>query len=90
MNASYTILPVPALMQIKESAFGRWTGNRFCGITPGGGAVGDKRLGEEFQFELRRVIALAAVKPGRFHLIKPGFDFLMAQKARTHDSTDDG
>jgi len=35
MNASYTILPVPALMQIKESAFGRWTGNRFCGITPG-------------------------------------------------------
>jgi len=47
-------------------------------------------LGEEFQFELRRVIALAAVKPGRFHLIKPGFDFLMAQKAGTHDSTDDG
>lgn len=32
-----------------------------------------KRLGDEFQAELRRMIAAAAVKPGRFHLIKPGF-----------------
>jgi plasmid stabilization system protein ParE len=30
------------------------------------------RLGQEFQVELRRVIAVAAAKPGRFHLIKPG------------------
>src|SRR5512139_1615073 len=32
-----------------------------------------QKLGEEFQAELRRVTALAAAKPGRFHLIKPGF-----------------
>jgi len=32
-----------------------------------------QRLGEEFKAELRRVIAVAAAKPGRFHLIKPGF-----------------
>ncbi len=31
-----------------------------------------ERLGEEFTEELRRVIAVAAAKPGRFHLIKPG------------------
>ncbi len=31
-----------------------------------------QRLAEEFKAELRRAIALAAVKPGRFHLIKPG------------------
>jgi len=31
------------------------------------------RLAEEFKEELRRVIAVAAEKPGRFHLIKPGF-----------------
>ncbi len=30
------------------------------------------RLGEEFQAGLRRVIAVAAAKPGRFHFIKPG------------------
>lgn len=30
------------------------------------------RLGQEFQAELRQVIAVAAAKPGRFHLIKPG------------------
>lgn len=30
------------------------------------------RLGEDFQAELRRVIALAAGKPGRFHSIKTG------------------
>ena len=32
-----------------------------------------QRLGEEFKAELRQFINLAAVKPGRFHLIKPGF-----------------
>jgi hypothetical protein len=32
-----------------------------------------QRLGEEFKAELRRVIAVADAKPGRFHLIKPGF-----------------
>ena len=31
-----------------------------------------RRLGDEFQTELRRVIALAAVNPGRFHVLKPG------------------
>ena len=31
-----------------------------------------ERLGQDFQVELRRVIAVAAAKPGRFHLIKPG------------------
>ena len=31
-----------------------------------------QRLSEEFKGELRRVIAVAATKPGRFHLIKPG------------------
>ena len=31
------------------------------------------RLGEEFKVALRRVIGVAAAKPGRFHLIKPGF-----------------
>lgn len=30
------------------------------------------RLSQEFQAELRRVIAVAAAQPGRFHLIKPG------------------
>lgn len=30
------------------------------------------RLGEEFQTELRRMIAVAATTPGRFHLIQPG------------------
>jgi hypothetical protein len=30
------------------------------------------RLGEEFKAELRRVIAVAAARPGRFHPIKPG------------------
>jgi toxin ParE1/3/4 len=30
-----------------------------------------ERLGEEFKAELRRVIALAAEKPGRFHPITP-------------------
>jgi len=32
-----------------------------------------QRLGEQFKGELRRVIAKAAAKPGRFHPIKPGF-----------------
>lgn len=32
-----------------------------------------QRLGEEFKAELRRVIAVAGAKPGRFHPIKPGF-----------------
>ena len=32
-----------------------------------------QRLGEEFKADLRRLIAVAAAKPGRFHLIKPGF-----------------
>jgi hypothetical protein len=32
-----------------------------------------QRLGEEFKSELRRVIAVAAAKPGSFHLLKPGF-----------------
>jgi len=32
-----------------------------------------QRLGEDFKAELRRVIAVAAAKPGRFHLVKPGF-----------------
>ena len=32
-----------------------------------------QRLGEEFKAELRRVIAVAAAEPGRFHLLKPGF-----------------
>jgi hypothetical protein len=32
-----------------------------------------QRLAEEFKAELRQVIAVAAAKPGRFHLIKPGF-----------------
>jgi plasmid stabilization system protein ParE len=31
-----------------------------------------ERLAAEFKVELRRVIAVAATKPGRFHLIKPG------------------
>ena len=30
------------------------------------------RLGEEFKAELRRVIAVAATSPERFHLLKPG------------------
>jgi len=30
------------------------------------------RLGQEFRAELRQVIAVAAAKTGRFHLIKPG------------------
>lgn len=32
-----------------------------------------QRLGEDFQTELKRAVAVAAAKPGRFHLIKPGF-----------------
>jgi hypothetical protein len=32
-----------------------------------------QRLGNDFKAELRRVTAIAAAKPGRFHLIKPGF-----------------
>ena len=31
------------------------------------------RLVEEFKAELRQTIAVAAAKPGRFHLIKGGF-----------------
>lgn len=32
-----------------------------------------RRLGDDFQKELRRVTALAAAHPGRFYLLKPGF-----------------
>jgi plasmid stabilization system protein ParE len=32
-----------------------------------------QRLGEDFKAELRQTIAVAAAKPGRFHLLKPGF-----------------
>ena len=32
-----------------------------------------QRLGGEFTAELRAAVAAAAAKPGRFHLIKPGF-----------------
>lgn len=32
-----------------------------------------QRLAEEFRAELRRVVAIAAAKPKRFHLIKPDF-----------------
>jgi hypothetical protein len=32
-----------------------------------------QRLGEDFKAELRRVIAVAAAKPGRFHFLKPGY-----------------
>jgi plasmid stabilization system protein ParE len=32
-----------------------------------------QKLGEEFHAELQRVIALAAAKPGRFHMIQLGF-----------------
>jgi plasmid stabilization system protein ParE len=32
-----------------------------------------QRLGDDFKKELRRVTALAAAQPGRFHLVKPGF-----------------
>lgn len=32
-----------------------------------------QRLGVEFKAEFRRVIAVAASKPGRFHLVKPDF-----------------
>lgn len=32
-----------------------------------------QRLGQDFKAELRRVIAAAAAKPGRFLLVKPGF-----------------
>ena len=32
-----------------------------------------QRLADEFEAELRRVVALAATRPGRFHLVKPGF-----------------
>jgi hypothetical protein len=31
-----------------------------------------QKLGEDFKAELRRVIRMAAARPGRFHLIKPG------------------
>lgn len=31
-----------------------------------------QKLAEEFKSELRRVIRLAANKPGRFHFIRPG------------------
>ena len=30
------------------------------------------RLGQEFEAELRRTLAVAAAKPGRFHLVNPG------------------
>ena len=32
-----------------------------------------QRLGDDFKAELRRIIAVAAAKPGRFYLLKPGF-----------------
>jgi hypothetical protein len=32
-----------------------------------------QRLGDEFRAELRRMIAVAAEQPGRFHLVKPGY-----------------
>ncbi len=32
-----------------------------------------QRLGQDFKAELRRVIAVAAAKPARFHVVKPGF-----------------
>ena len=32
-----------------------------------------QRLAEEFKAELKQVVAVAAAKPGRFHLIKAGF-----------------
>jgi len=32
-----------------------------------------ERLAEEFKAELRRLIAMAAANPNRFHPIKPGF-----------------
>jgi plasmid stabilization system protein ParE len=32
-----------------------------------------ERLGNEFKAELRRVVAVAARNPNRFHPIKPGF-----------------
>ena len=32
-----------------------------------------QRLADEFEAELRRVVALAAASPGRFHLVKPKF-----------------
>jgi plasmid stabilization system protein ParE len=31
------------------------------------------RLGQEFKTELRRIIAVAAARPSRFHRTKPGF-----------------
>jgi hypothetical protein len=35
--------------------------------------VSERLEGKEFTAELRRVIAVAAANPGRFHLSKPGF-----------------
>ena len=32
-----------------------------------------QRLGDDFKAELRGIIAVAAAKPGRFYLLKPGF-----------------
>ena len=32
-----------------------------------------QRLGEEFKAEVRRLVNVAAARPGRFHLIKPGY-----------------
>ena len=32
-----------------------------------------QRLGEEFKADLRRLVNVAAARPGRFHLIKPGY-----------------
>ena len=32
-----------------------------------------QRLADEFKTEMRRVVDIAAAKPNRFHLIKPGF-----------------
>jgi plasmid stabilization system protein ParE len=32
-----------------------------------------QRLGEDFKAELRRIISVAAAKPGRFHLLRQGF-----------------
>ena len=42
-----------------------------------------QRLGEEFKAELRRVIAVAAAKPGRFHVIKPGSIVRISNASRT-------
>lgn len=43
-----------------------------------------QRLGEDFKAELRRLIALAAAKPGRFHMLKPGFHRANLQRFPYH------